>query len=537
VTQAAKKASRSLSKWLAVTVVGLCVLTLFLVQKISYLSAAPGKDKECEPLYPNNISDKSTTMALTETPFMWLQKGGVINDASCVDQTSVYGVVAIESEKDIADALQFAQSSDLKASIAGVKHSMGGHAFAKGNLVLDMTRFNAIQINEERKTMTVQSGATWHDIQTKIHPRYAVSAMQSTDIFTVGGSISVNAHGMDHTVGAIENSIVSLRVMLPDGTIKRLSRAENTELYNLVVGGYGLFGVILDAELRLADNDLYESSRKIISYKDFPEFFKTQVQSDPNVGLTYTHLSTVPNSSFLDEGIVYLYTKSEDAVPIEDIPPLGEVSSVSLRRFVMNLSKYGGLFQAMRWWSEKYIEPKMESCSISRNQAQSSGEACLVARNEPMHDSVPYLKNSLKKETDILHEYFIPRDNLVAFIDGMREIIIENGTNLLNASIRVVNKERGMLTYAPEEAFSVVLYINQKTDVAGHAAMKKVTSELIDLAVKYKGRFFLPYQLHYTQEQLHESYPNIDQFFALKRVYDPEEILTNTWYEKYGKTI
>lgn len=233
---------------------------------------------------------------------------------------------------------------------------------------------------------------------------------------------------------------------------------------------------------------------------------------------------------------MYLYTKNNETVPLEDIPPLGEVSSVSLRRFVMNLSKYGSIFQTMRWWSEKYLEPRMESCSISRNQAQSSGEACLVARNEPMHDSVPYLKNSLKKETDILHEYFIPRDNLVSFIDGLREVMTRNNTNLLNASVRVVNRERGMLTYAPEEAFSVVLYINQKTDNAGNTAMKKVTSELIDLAVKNGGRFFLPYQLYYTPEQLRASYPNIDQFFALKRVYDPGELLTNTWYEKYGKT-
>jgi len=31
--------------------------------------------------------------------------------------------------------------------------------------------------------------------------------MQSTDIFSVGGSISVNAHGMDHQAGALAKSI------------------------------------------------------------------------------------------------------------------------------------------------------------------------------------------------------------------------------------------------------------------------------------------------------------------------------------------
>jgi FAD/FMN-containing dehydrogenase len=78
---------------------------------------------------------------------------------------------------------------------------------------------------------------------------YAVKAMHSTDIFTVGGSIAVNAHGMDHQAGSVGRTVRSMRVLLPDGTIQRASPTENQELFNLVVGGYGLFGIVLDADL------------------------------------------------------------------------------------------------------------------------------------------------------------------------------------------------------------------------------------------------------------------------------------------------
>ncbi|MES2966317.1 MAG: FAD-binding oxidoreductase [Patescibacteria group bacterium] len=512
------------------------VIFIFISYKVWYLTEEPGEDKDCNPLFPDEADGTNLQIApADESTIAWFRRGGYLNDASCLDETAVYGVVKITSEEDVANALAYAATRDLQVSVAGVKHSMGGQAFAKGALVLDMTSFNAITLNATSSTVIVRAGATWHEIQKVIHPQFAIMSMQSTDVFSVGGSISVNAHGMDHRSGAVENSINSLKVMLPDGTIKTVSRTENTDLYEMVVGGYGLSAVILEAELKLVPNELYTSRREIISYQDFPARF-TDINQNDNIGLMYTHLSTAPGESFLKEGIMYIYEKSDEDVALADIPPLGEVSGVKLRRLLMNVSKYGGAWQTLRWWGEKYIEPKMESCSISRNAAQSSGEACLVSRNEPMHDSVPYLYNSLKKETDILHEYFIPRDNLVAFIDTLRTIMVEEEVNLLNASIRVVNAERGYLTYAPEEAFSVVLYINQKTTPEADIKMKRVTQLLIDASTAVGGRFFLPYQLHYTPLQLKTAYPTIDEFFAKKRVYDPQELLGNTWYNRYGKS-
>ncbi len=127
----------------------------------------------------------------------------------------------------------------------------------------------------------------------------------------------------------------------------------------------------------------------------------------------------------------------------------------------------------MKWLSEKHIEHRMETCTVTRAQAIGSAEACLVSRNDPMHDSVPYLRNSLPDDTDILHEYFIPRSQFVAFVDGMRKVLTDNKTNLLNASVRVVHQENNFLTYSPEPAFSLVLYINQTTDDEGNRRMKK----------------------------------------------------------------
>src|SRR5258708_10331741 len=150
----------------------------------------------------------------------WSQLGGSINDASCLNKTEIYGVVEVHSVDDIARTLAFARDNKLSVTTAGVRHSMGGQAFRKGGVVLDMRGFNKVVLNESSRSITVQPGATWHEIQNVLHPRFAVRAMQSTDIFSVGGSISVNAHGMDHQAGALRKSIKSMRVLPADGSLE-----------------------------------------------------------------------------------------------------------------------------------------------------------------------------------------------------------------------------------------------------------------------------------------------------------------------------
>ncbi len=510
------------------------VSALALVAGAAWLAAAPlaadpKGTKDCGSVLPALPAPKAINANVAEPN--WAQRGGTINDASCLSRTGVAGIVAVRSEADVATALNWASAHGLKVSAAGLRHSMGGQAFAPNNLVLDMRGLNTVALDAAAQTVTVGTGATWHQIQNAVHPRFAVKAMQSTDIFTVGGSIAVNAHGMDHRAGAVMGSLRSMRVLLADGQVVTASRQENADLFNHVVGGYGLFGIVLSATLDVVPNDVYRSERVIIPTGAFPETF-AKLDADPAVGLTYTHLSTAPGN-LLEQALVYSYRKVPEDQGLKR-GPLEEVASTKLRRLTINLSKRSDIFKSLKWWSEKNVEHRLEDCTVSRAQAMGSGEACLVSRNDPMHDSVAYLYNNLPKETDILHEYFIPRDRIVPFITGMKALFKAQHTNLLNASIRAVDAEPNVLSYAPQPAFSVVLYINQSTDAAGTAKMARLTSDLIDLTAANGGKFFLPYQLHYTPAQLERSYPQIRTFFAAKRRFDPQERFVNSWYLRYA---
>lgn len=515
-------------RWL----VGVSALALIAAGGTLYLAplaAEPSGPNDCGGVLPALPAPGQRGGQVAEPN--WAQRGGAVNDASCLSRTQVAGVVNVRSEADVAAALAYANARNLPVTAAGMKHSMGGHAFRAGGVVLDMRGLKAIRLDAAKRTVTVGAGATWHDIQNAIHPRFAVKAMQSTDIFTVGGSIAVNAHGMDHQAGAVMGSIRRLKVMLADGSVVTTSATQNADLFRHVVGGYGLFGIVLEAELEVVPNAIYRSERSLIATRDFPKTW-AEIASDPAVGLSYTHLSTAPGS-LLDEALVYRYRalpQDQGLAPA----PLTEVGTTRLRRLTVSLAKRTTFAKNVKWWAEKNLEHRIESCTVTRAQAMGDGEACLVSRNDPMHDSVKYLANDLPAETDILHEYFVPRDRILPFIDGMRDLFRAQKANLVNASIRVVGAEPNALSYAPSPAFSVVLYLNQATDADGTAKMAKLTSDLINLCSANGGRFFLPYQLHYTPEQLARAYPEIGGFFAAKAKWDPAGRFRNTWYDRYA---
>jgi FAD/FMN-containing dehydrogenase len=79
------------------------------------------------------------------------------------------------------------------------------------------------------------------------------------------------------------------------------------------------------------------------------------------------------------------------------------------------------------------------------------------------------------------------------------------------------------------------MFFSQPRTTEGEAEMQAMTRELVDAVLQAGGRYYLPYRLHATPAQFLRAYPQADQFFNLKRQYDPQELFQNQFYRKYGK--
>jgi len=81
--------------------------------------------------------------------------------------------------------------------------------------------------------------------------------------------------------------------------------------------------------------------------------------------------------------------------------------------------------------------------------------------------------------------------------------------------------------------FAFVIYYKQGTDDPAKQAVGVWTRELTDAALSVGGSYYLPYQVHATEEQFLRAYPRAGEFFALKKRLDPTNKFRNELWNKY----
>jgi FAD/FMN-containing dehydrogenase len=159
-----------------------------------------------------------------------------------------------------------------------------------------------------------------------------------------------------------------------------------------------------------------------------------------------------------------------------------------------------------------------------------------VSRNQLLNEDAGIYQEQNVERTDILQEYFIPPNQVLAFLQQARAIIPKHDVDLLNVTVRTVQEDTDtFLRYADQNLFSFVMSFNQTRTSDADREMERMTQKLIDATLQCSGRFYLPYRLHATSAQLHAAYPQVDSFFDRKRHFDPEELFKNQFYAKYGE--
>ena len=438
----------------------------------------------------------------------------IVNDVTGLNPVRVMAIVAPESVEEVQEALRRTSGA---VSIGGGRFSMGGQTASPGSLHIDMRTLNrVVAFSPTARTLRVQAGARWCDIQRFIDPHgLSVKIMQTYANFTVGGALSVNCHGRYVGLGPLVLSVRAIRVVLHDGSDIEATRESNAEIFRGAIGGYGALGVIVEVELDLDQNLRVERRDAVMPLSEYWSFFKDQVRDNPaavfhNADLYGPHYTTL-------RAVTWSETDKPATVRERLQTPRG---SYPLHRYFLWSMSETPLGKERR---EKLIDPLLYLRGKVHWRNYEAGYD--VAELEPP---------SRMHRTYVLQEYFVPVQRLMDFVPKMAEILRRHRVNALNISIRHAMPDPDtMLAWAPAETFAFVLYHKQRTRENARRRVAVWTRELIDAVLSVGGAYYLPYQPHATHEQFHRAYPGAQALFALKQQLDPHGRFTNALWDKY----
>jgi FAD/FMN-containing dehydrogenase/SAM-dependent methyltransferase len=460
----------------------------------------------------------------------WVSKGEVIvDDVSRLNATKVSRVYQVRSIDDVQRIVKAAKEQNQMVCVRGTKHSMGGHTMSLGAAVIDMEYVTSMELSPDG-SVTVGTGAKWADLILYLNKfGKAPRTLQSYCSFSIGGTMSVNGHGIT-TDFCLAESVISFRLIKYDGTLVNCSRTaeseEARELFKCCIGGYGLFGIIFDVTLKTNDNVRLFMDTMMVPLGELPIIYEG-LRSADDIEVKLARI----NITNFDLGEIYIFRRH---------CPTPTVSNLSSKPLEMsNTSRllykwFAGPLREVRFAVEQQLGVALDwSEVVDRNLLLFESAAPLARLYSPL---------LLVDDTFILQEYFVPKENFNSWISEAKNIVMkqinqEKLLTLLNITIRVVEHDNdSMLPYSASKqgSYAFVLYYRLRRTHEATQLLASYHDKLASITLAEGGTFYLPYQHHYSKEQLLAAYPGFDHFCSLKNKYDPEGRFSNLWWEHYA---
>ena len=459
-----------------------------------------------------------SALSLVRTPVVTV---GTMPDSSVrIDEVTRLHPVTMSrvvTPRTVEDIVTAVKATPGPVSIGGGRYSMGGQTATPDGTQLDMRQFHGVvSLDTTARVVTVRSGTRWRELQEVLdRAGLAVKIMQTYNTFTVGGALSVNAHGRYIGQGPLVRSVRELTLVIADGSVVTASPTVNPDIFYGAVGGYGALGVIANVTLDVAENSRVRRDDEKLPIASYLDYFRRRVRDDSTVVF---HNADIYPPAYENVHVVS-YRRTNDSVTIAEHMLPRDQNAWSHRTAYDMITDW----PKGKWMREHLIDP-----IIFR------GNPVTWRNYESSYDVSELEPGSRARETYVLQEYFVPVDSIATFVPRMRHVLQAHEVNAVNVSIRHALPDPGTyLAWAPNEVFAFVLYYKQLTDPDSRRAVARWTRELIDAAVASGGRYYLPYQPVATRAQFAAAYPRSAELFAVKRRVDPTGKFTNALWDLY----
>jgi len=436
------------------------------------------------------------------------------------------------SVADVQRIVRAARRERTVISVAGGRHAMGGQQFGTDTLLIDSRDLNrVVGLDRQAGIIEVEAGIEWPKLidsylglQEGDSRAWGIAQKQTgADRLTMAGTAAANAHGRGLTMKPFVSNVESLVLVDATGTAHNCSRTENPELFRLVHGGYGLFGIVTSLRLRLVSRKKIERVVEVRTVDDLSAAFEKRISDGFEYG-DFQFAVERDSEDFLHTGVFSCYrpVAMDTPIPAEQ----KQLSDESWRQLLflahtdakMAFEKYAGYYLSTNgqvYWSDTHQ---------------------LSIYPDNYHREIDQKVHAPHAASEIITEIDVPRPRLKDFLDEVRDDFRKNRVELIYGTVRLIERDdEGFLPWARQSYACTIFNLHTVHTPEGLRHSADAFRRLIDMAARRGGTYYLTYHRYASRTQIETCYPEFTEFLRLKRNYDPEERFQSDWYRHYKR--
>jgi FAD/FMN-containing dehydrogenase len=459
--------------------------------------------------------------------------GVTVNDIhSQLNPTRVLRILEPQSLEEVQRTVRSAAKHGKSICIAGGRHAMGGQQFGTDTLLIDIRKLNRIlHLDGESGIIEAEAGIEWPKLiegylalQDNRSQVWGIAQKQTgADRITLAGTIAANAHGRGLKMRPFISDVESFVLVDATGTPRTCSRKENPELFRLVHGGYGLFGVVASVKLRLIPRKKVARVVEIRTTDDLIAAFDKRISDGFQYG-DFQFSIERDSEDFLRKGVFSCYRPVPPSTPI---PAEKQLTDENWRQLLF--LAHTDAKKAFQTYADYYLS--------TNGQIYWSDLHQLSIYPDNYHRDIDAKLHAPYPASEIIAEIDVPRSDLNGFFDEVRADFRINKVDLIYGTVRLIERDdESFLPWAKQPYACVIFNLHTVHSPDGLRRSGDAFRRLIDMAAARGGTYYLTYHRDATRQQIEKCYPQFAEFLQLKKKYDPEERFQSDWY-RYYKTV
>ncbi|MCU1302402.1 MAG: L-gulono,4-lactone dehydrogenase [Candidatus Sulfotelmatobacter sp.] len=455
----------------------------------------------------------------------------LVNDVhSQLNSTRVLEILQPASLEELQDIVRAARKNRKNISVAGGRHAMGGQQFGTDTILIDIRKLNrTLHLDHERGLLTVESGIEWPKLiddylsaqNGNSHPWGIAQKQTGADRLTMAGTIAANAHGRGLKMKPFISNVESFVLVDARGAAITCSRTENSQLFSLVNGGYGLFGIITSLQLRLVPRRKIERIVEIRTIDDLTTAFEKRISGGFEYG-DFQFSVERDSDDFLHKGVFSCYR------------PVAIETPISLEQKQLSDENWRQLLYLAHVDPKKAFERYAEYYLSTSGQVYWSDTHQLSIYPDNYHRQIDEQLHAPYPASEIIAEIDVPRPMLKDFLNEAREDFRKHKVDLIYGTVRLIERDdESFLPWAKQPYACTIFNLHTVHRPEDIERSSDTFRRLIDMAARRGGSYYLTYHRDATRKQVESCYPQFAEFLRMKKKYDPEERFQSNWYREY----